>query len=29
MNSWGKLVIINRTKVVVINRTKGYAKSDG
>ena len=29
MNSWGKLVVINRTKVVVINRTKGYAKSDG
>ena len=29
MNSWGKLVVINRTKVVVINRTKGYGKSDG
>ena len=29
MNSWGKLVVIYRTKVVVINRTKGYAKSDG
>lgn len=29
MNSWGKLVVINRTKVVAINRTKGYAKSDG